>query len=44
MLRVKSVVILKASPGILKCGGGKDMDVAVCRNKELFRIWRQSRK
>ena len=43
MLRVKSVVILKANPGILKCGGNKDVDVAVCRKRELFRIWKQSR-
>ena len=36
MLRVKSVVILKANPGILKLGGGKDVDVAVGRKRESY--------
>ena len=30
MLRVKSVVILKANPGILKCGGGIKMRMCLC--------------
>ena len=36
------MVILKANPVILKCGGGLDVDVAMCRKRELFRIWKQS--
>ena len=28
------MVILKANPGILKLGGGKDADVAVSRKRE----------
>ena len=44
MLRVKSVVMLKANPGILKCGGVIKMWMWPCveRERELFRIWRQS--
>ena len=40
MLRVKSVVILK---GGIKWRRNKDVDVAVCRKRELFRIWKHSR-
>ena len=38
------MVILKANPIILKCGGGIDVDVAMYRKRDLFRIWKQSRK
>ena len=39
------MVILKASPNILKTWWwwNKDVDVVVCRKRELFRIWKQSR-
>ena len=30
------MVILKANPGILKLGGGKDVDVAVGRKRESY--------
>ena len=35
MLRLKSVVILKANPDILKHDGEADVDVAVCRKKVI---------
>ena len=43
MLRVKSVVILKANPGILKRGGGIKMWMWLCIERKLFRIRKQSR-
>ena len=45
MLQVKSVAVLTANPGILKCGGGIKMWLWLCveRERELFRIWKQSR-
>ena len=40
---MKSVVILlKANPGILKCGGGIKTWMWLCGKSELFRIWKQS--
>ena len=38
------MVILKASPNILKTWWwwSKDVDVVVCRKRELLRIWKQS--
>ena len=43
MLRVKSVVILKATRHFELWWWNKDLDVAVCRKGQLFRIWKQSR-
>ena len=42
MLLVKSVVILKRNPGILKHVGGKKMWMWLCIKRELFRIWKQT--
>ena len=36
MLRVKSVVILKANPGILKRGGGIKMWIWLCVERESY--------
>ena len=36
MLRVKSVVILMAIPGILKCGGGIKMWMWLCVERESY--------
>ena len=41
-VRVKSVVILKANPGILSCRGGMWMWMWLCV-EELFRIWKRSK-
>ena len=43
MLRVKSVVILKPNSGILKRSGGIKMWMWLCVERQLFRIWKQSR-
>ena len=40
---MKSVVILKGNPDILKRGGGIKMWMWLCVERELFRIWKQSR-
>ena len=42
MLWVKSVVIIKTNPGILKRGSGIKMWVWLCVERELFRVWKQS--
>ena len=36
MLRVKSVIILNANPGILKCGGGIKMWMQLCVESESY--------
>ena len=36
MLQVKSVIILKAKPGILKCGGGIKMWMWLCVERESY--------
>ena len=42
MLQVKSVIILKANPDILKRGGIK-MWMWLHVERELFRIWKESK-
>ena len=42
MLRVKSLVILKANPDTLKCGGGIKMRMWMCVKEGVIRIWKQS--
>ena len=39
---MKSVVILKANPGSLKCGSGIKMWMWLCVEREQFSIWKQS--
>ena len=36
MLQVKSVIILKANPGILKCSGGIKMWMWLCVERESY--------
>ena len=36
MLQVKSVIILNANPGILKCGGGIKMWMQLCVESESY--------
>ena len=43
MLGVKSLVILKANPGILKRCGGIKVWMWLHLKRELYRIWKHSR-